>query len=509
MAVTKPPKVKVVIHPDGKIELHHAAPTSHFQTYKGDVPGAVQSRVQNKQTGVTSDRYSIPGGKQQIAFAAGKGFYARPTAAAPVSVRTPVVAPPAPIPQTIQQQAQSILDPVSKSITDAINARVQAQQSAITGYSKDLAGLMGQYAPASKAIYGDAQQGQAAVDAATGGVLQGQGQAGQDALGAELAKISADPGTAARLNATAAANTTGATGALAARGSASLSDLISRGASAQDYGAKQPGIAGLYGLQATKAAQSQGTNDTASAVGQIEQKLPDVIQQLKGNQQAAATNRQQQAANETSRAVAATQLLGKAPPWAAKILGIKPGSSTQQAVSAAQASTDRQAAAAAKVTAASTSANAKVTAAGTSAAAKVTAAKVLADARTAAAAKKASSVAVKPLSPTTLRKAGTDAEDLYHGVQKTDSKGNTVTTAYSVTYPEAIKTLMGRYPELGRPGVLALVNRWYPPGANFPGTTIPNGRPYPKVTGVARGGRIGQPPETPGQIVREVPKVGQ
>lgn len=348
MAAT-PPQVKVTIHPNGTLELHHAAPGAKFQTYKGDL-------------NATDGGPKLPA--NQLGFAAGKGYYKKPAPTAALPPRKPVVAPAAPL--TIQQQAQAILDPVSKSITDAINARVQAQQTAIGGYSKDLAGLMGQYAPASKQIYGEAQAGQAATDAALGQTLTGQGQSGQAELAANLAKISADPATAARINATSGANLAGASGAMAAKGAASLSDLIARGASAQDYGAKQPGIAGLYGLQATKAAQSQATTDTANAVGQLEQKLPDVIQQLKGDQQAAALNKQQQASNETSRAVAATQLLGSAPPWAAKILGIKPGASTEAAVSAAN------------------SANAKVTAASTAAAAKVTAASVAAAAKTSA-----------------------------------------------------------------------------------------------------------------------------
>lgn len=277
--------IKVTVHPDGRVEVHHTPLVS------------------------TSTASAVP-------VHTVSAHPVRPTKAAPA--RTPAgVVSTAPV-QTVEQQAQGLLDPVKKAILDAINQRVTAEQGAITGYSKDLAGLMGSYGPASKAAYGNAEVGQAAVDAATGGTLAGQGQAGQAELAAKLAAIDADPATAARINATAGANTAGATGALAARGSSSLSDLISRGASARDYGAKLPGVAGLYGLQATKAAQSKATTDTANAVATLEGQYPSLVTSLKQNQQ-------QQSANETTRALAATQALGAAPPWAAKILGVPPG----------------------------------------------------------------------------------------------------------------------------------------------------------------------------------------
>lgn len=309
-AGSRTPKVKVTVHTDGRIEVHHsptvAAPVSSAHTDTSGPP-------------VT---------------------HAHP-------VRTPAArgAAPAARQQTVEQQAQGLLDPVKKAILDAISQRVTAEQGAITGYSKDLAGLMGSYGPASKAIYGEAKAGQSAVDAALGGTLAGQGQSGQAELAAKLAQIDADPATAARINAAAGANTAGASGAFAARGAASLSDLISRGASAQDYGAKLPGVAGLYGLQATKTAQSRATTDTANAVSTLEQQYPALVQGLKQNQQ-------QQSANETTRALAAVQALGKAPAWAAKILGVPPGTPSaaiKAATTRATAATNAASAKAGKV----------------------------------------------------------------------------------------------------------------------------------------------------------------
>jgi len=240
LKATKAP-VKVTVHPDGKVEVHH-----------------------------NPDPAPVAASKPA-------------TKAAPKPVVKAAPKPVVKAPQTIEQQAQGLLDPVKTAILDAINTRVGAEQGAITSYSKDLAGLMGSYAPASRASYGNAEVGQAAVDAATGATLQGQGQAGQAELAAKLAEINADPGTTARLNTEAGANVTGAVGALAGRGSSSLSDLISRSASAQDYGAKMPGVAGLYGLQATKSAQARATTDTANAVSTLEQQYPGLVQQIRAS----------------------------------------------------------------------------------------------------------------------------------------------------------------------------------------------------------------------------------
>lgn len=385
--------VKVTVHPDGKVEVHHNPPTTPASTAP-----------------------------------------ARPKTA-PKPAAKPVKAAPKPVakaPQTVEAQAQGLLDPVKKAILDAINTRTAAEQGAITNYSKDLAGLMGSYAPASRASYGNAEVGQAAVDAATQSTLSGQGQAGANELAAKLAQINADPGTAARLNDQAGANVTGAVGALAGRGSSSLSDLISRSASAQDYGAKLPGVAGLYGLQATKSAQSKATSDTATAVSQLEQQFPGLVTSLKQNQQ-------QQSANETTRALAAVQALGAAPPWAAKILGVPPGTTSAQ------------------IQAAQTRATATTTAAQT----RATATKQAAQTRAAVAAKKAATP--KPPSNSD-RRAALKAADLYfYGQHPTLAKdGKTVLKEGipGIGYKQAVKQLMRGY-GLSQKDATAMADTYY------------------------------------------------
>jgi hypothetical protein len=63
-------------------------------------------------------------------------------------------------------------------------------------------------------------------------------------------------------------------------------------------------------------------------------------------------------------------------------------------------------------------------------------------------------------------KAAKDAEDFYHGVTRPNPKdpANPTVVEYTKTYQDAIKTLMQRYPSLGRKRVRQLVNAWYKPG---------------------------------------------
>lgn len=296
-APKKAPKVVVKIHPNGHIEIQHTASAA-----PASAPAAPASSA-------------VP---------------ASPTKKA--SARVPAALPIAPAPvQTLQQQAQQLLAPAIAAATDPINARIAAQQAAITGSTQELAELMGKYGPASKAIYGGAQQGQAAVDSATGATLAGQGQSGQDALAAKLAAIDADPATAARLNATAAGNVTGTSGALAAHGSSALSDLISRDASAQDMGAKLPGVAGELGLQATRTAQKQGTTDLANAMSTIEAQYPNVVNQIQ-------TNKTQQKQLNFEHGVALLQAGGKVTPQIKALLGgaLPTGTTTVAAKTAAR-----------------------------------------------------------------------------------------------------------------------------------------------------------------------------
>lgn len=264
------PKVRVIVHPSGKIEVHQAAPAAPAAPAPNS-PSAITTKI----VGGRSGKYQTDSqGRTDTTLNRRPGV--APAGRGPATAAAPTTAP-----LTVEQQAQNLLDPVKQSILDAINGRVAAQQAAITNYAKDLASMMGQYSPDAKADFGNAETGQAAIDAALAQTLSGAGTSGQADLAGKLAQIDADPGTVARITGQAGQNTQGAVGAAAARGASALSQLVGEGANAQDYGDKLPGLAGLYGLQATKSAQSQGTTDAANAVAQIEQQLPSVVQTLK------------------------------------------------------------------------------------------------------------------------------------------------------------------------------------------------------------------------------------
>lgn len=307
--------VKVTVHPNGKIEVHatHTAPALAASAAPA---GASVLAPTSSGRGSAPQTYAMTTGGEKV-----------------IPATVPVTAP-----LTVEQQAQRELNQIRPEILGPINARIAAQQAAINSSAQTLADLMGKYAPDAKAIYGNAQVGQAAVDSALGSTLSGQGQAGQDELAAKLQAIGADPGTVARLTSTAAANTTGATGALDARGSSSLSDLISQGTSAQDYGSKLPGVAGMYGLQSTKAAQAQGTTDIANAVAALEAKYPDIVNQIQ-------TNRNQQAQINFERGVQLLNQTGVMTPEIRKLLG---GGAPVGTPTLAKTKADAAAAAAAK-----------------------------------------------------------------------------------------------------------------------------------------------------------------
>jgi hypothetical protein len=270
-APAKAPKVKVQVHPDGTISV-----TAHGHTQTSTPQPYSRVAAPSSPAGPAAALGAAPkGGKYQTDA---KG---RTDTTLNRNPRVPAVAGVAAPQLSIEQQAQNLLNPVEKSITDAINARVNSSQDAITGYAKDLAQMMGQYGPEAKAAYGNAETGQAAIDAALAQTLSGAGTSGQADLAGKLAAIDADPGTAARIMGTAGTDASGALGAAAGRGASSLSQLVGEKANAQDFGATQPGLAGLYGLQATKANQAKGVTDTASAVAQLEQQFPGIVQTLK------------------------------------------------------------------------------------------------------------------------------------------------------------------------------------------------------------------------------------
>jgi hypothetical protein len=241
---------------------------------------------------------------------AGKGYYAaggtRAPAAAPASDPFALATP-----QQIQQQiqaytggmpavltdpqlaarAQAQVDPLIAALSARIGDRAKQGAASIAGYTGTLQKDLGQYAGSARNIYGQAEQGQAQSDAALASMLAGHGTDEAAALAAKLGGAGMSQGA---IDATAGQQATvgqGSAGAQYAQGSASLSDLIARGAGAQDYAAKQPGIAGLGGLQQIGQLQRGAQNDLADQSAQVQQQIPGIIASLRADNQTALTNR--------------------------------------------------------------------------------------------------------------------------------------------------------------------------------------------------------------------------
>lgn len=277
------PKAKIVIHPDGRIEVHSghstktATPTS-YTSHGGPSAVPPDMRAPGEQTLrhlPPTDIVTRP--KTKTRGTAGSGTT---TAGSPMSDF-----------DLAQSRTSQLLDPVIKQITDAINARTNAQQSAVTGYTGELARLYGLYTGESGKAFDQGIASSATVNDALANRLAGVTSSTGTDLAAKLASISADPATAARISGDVAAAGKGAGNAGFALGSADLSALIGQKANAGDYGAKLPGLAGLYGLQATKQAQGQGSTDLASALTQLEGNAPSLATSLLSQIQ---TNRNQQ-----------------------------------------------------------------------------------------------------------------------------------------------------------------------------------------------------------------------
>ncbi len=379
-------------------------------------------------------------------------FPAIKTAAAGIRVQRPKIPVPPTDFQMAQQQVHAAYQPVIDQTTSSYNDRAANLQNAYNNETAMLAKLMGSYAPTAAAGYADAKASQGAVDAALAAALGGQGSSAASDLSGRLAAIDADPGTAARINAGEATANQGGLGAFQGRQSAALSQLIAEGAHAQDYGAKQPGIAGLYGLQASNNMQAQTTNELKAALGDLTSKEPAAVQTALANIQ---TNRarQQQLAFEQSYKNAVlgnTQAKTNASVtqgWA------RTGIAQQNANTAA--SRAQNVASASATSAAERARHDRAT--------EANAGKMTAD--------QAAGVRTKAVK---------DLEDFYHGVPaKTRANGSVATPQQNpLTYAQAIQELGRRYPGLGRKTIMGLVTSLYQPGEG--------GRPLPKPPAGAR-----------------------
>src|SRR6266542_2878831 len=221
--------------------------------------------------------------------AAGQGAYGQtyrgkgnPKRARPRKPRPPRPVPPPPRPvvdpfaprtnEQIQAQVSAeqmkLLGPIIQEIQRAIEARSQAGQQAIQGYTSQLGGLWSGAAGQTRAAYDQARQAQAGVNTALADRLGGFGQGLSSEIGGMLAGINAPANVQQQFAGGAGLTAQGAANAGFARGSDGLEQLIGQGAAAQGYAAQLPGIAGLTGLQTSKGLQAQLNKELADQLGQ-------------------------------------------------------------------------------------------------------------------------------------------------------------------------------------------------------------------------------------------------
>lgn len=192
----------------------------------------------------------------------------------------------------MQARVKAQFDPLLARITGAFNARASQGSEAIRGITDALAQSLRGYQGSAQQIYSGAEQSQAASDSALAAMLSGQGGQLASQLGERLASINAPAATQGVQQAVTQAGA-GAAGALYGKGSASLADLISRGAGAQEYAAKLPGIAGLAGQQQLAGFQTQLTGQEAEQIGQLRSQIPGVLADLRTTELQKADRRYQ------------------------------------------------------------------------------------------------------------------------------------------------------------------------------------------------------------------------
>jgi hypothetical protein len=233
-------------------------PNVRGYTYKRDVPIA-------------------PG--QKLGFRKGVGYFSRGTAAP--------AAPDALAPLTdaqIQNQASTSVNASTAPILEQIR-KMFADRGAQTAdqihvLTDALTRKSAEYAPAATGAYDTQLASQATISQELANRLKGEGSAVSGSLANQLAKINLNPADASKLAGDVTAAGSGAGNAGFAISAADLGAILGKRTAAADYGAKLPGIAGQYGLNALRDQQAQLADQENSQVGQVTSQLPGSISSL-------------------------------------------------------------------------------------------------------------------------------------------------------------------------------------------------------------------------------------
>jgi hypothetical protein len=177
----------------------------------------------------------------------------------------------------VRQDVRMNTKPLIRDITREIDRRALAGGQNISGITAELAKNLGGLAPQEAAIYGAAKQDLGQLDTAIADRLTAAGATGEADLRKQFAQMGIPSSLVESLAGGARAAGAGAGASGYARGSAEVAALNARGAGAQDYAAKLPGLARLSGLQGIKELQAGAQRDLATQLDRVRAQTPSLI----------------------------------------------------------------------------------------------------------------------------------------------------------------------------------------------------------------------------------------
>jgi hypothetical protein len=169
-----------------------------------------------------------------------------------------------------------------RAVVQSIGQRSKTGQSAIRGYTDALVQALKPYSDKIAGYYGDAEASQATLtDELTRALAGGGEQQGAD-LAAKLAAINAPGAQTADVAGGAEKVGAGAAGASMGMGTSALARLAGERTANAAYAARQPGIAGLAGLQNASQLELALSREQTDAVRDLRSRVPGMIAERVG-----------------------------------------------------------------------------------------------------------------------------------------------------------------------------------------------------------------------------------
>jgi hypothetical protein len=177
----------------------------------------------------------------------------------------------------VRQDVRMNTAPLIRDITHEINRRARAGSQNISGITNELAQNLGALAPQEHEIYGAAKTDLGQLDTAIADRLAAAGQHGEADLRKQASLTGIPSALVESLAGGAGAAGRGASASQFTRGSAEVAALNSRGAGAEDFAAKLPGLARLSGLQGVKEVQAGAQRDLSTQLDRVRAQTPSLI----------------------------------------------------------------------------------------------------------------------------------------------------------------------------------------------------------------------------------------